>query len=240
VLPGGWINYRRWVQVGSTVLPRLVLWRVVSCALGTETARVLDALRAAGQQVLDVDALAGRRRQALGARQEPSPSQAWFESRLLQALRSFDAQAPVWVGDLDGGAGTPDLPEALTRAIEIAPTATLQVDLPERVRCWREDEPLLRGDASRLLDALAALVPAPGPEALARWRAMARAGVSDELLTAVLSDHFDPLHATQLSTRAALRHALPPLTTPSLAMEDLAAAVQTWLPMRRAGLDHEW
>jgi tRNA 2-selenouridine synthase len=35
VLYGGWINYRRWVQAGLELLPRLVEFRVMVCTLGS-------------------------------------------------------------------------------------------------------------------------------------------------------------------------------------------------------------
>ena len=114
VLPGGWINYRRWVQAGLEMLPRLIPFQVVSAALASEAARWLAALAQAGQQVLDLDALAGWRSSGLA----PSPSaqapQAWFESRLLQALRQIDPRRSVWVADRPHARG-PDLARGTVR-----------------------------------------------------------------------------------------------------------------------------
>ena len=106
VLPGGWINYRRWVQAGLEVLPRLVAFRVIACSLGTEALRVLRALREVGQQVVDVEGLAGWRHGALKPNQGAQPSQAWFESQLLESIRALDPRTPVWVGDVDTGVGS--------------------------------------------------------------------------------------------------------------------------------------
>ena len=51
VLPGGWINYRRWVQAGLEVLPRMATFRVVTTSLGSEADRVLNAMATVGHQV---------------------------------------------------------------------------------------------------------------------------------------------------------------------------------------------
>jgi tRNA 2-selenouridine synthase len=120
VLLGGWVNYRRWVLAGLEVLPRLVRFRVMACTLGSESSRILTALRSVGHQVLDLEALAGTRRFALTAHSQAQPAQAWFDSQLLQALRATDPTAPVWVADTGPKLGAIVLPGALNDALAIA------------------------------------------------------------------------------------------------------------------------
>ena len=105
VLPGGWINYRRWVQAGLEVLPRMVSFRVIATTLGCEADRILNALATVGHQVLNVEALMVRRRGSIACRSAQQPSQAWLESQLLQRLRAVDPRRPVWVGDVDAPVG---------------------------------------------------------------------------------------------------------------------------------------
>ena len=229
VLPGGWINYRRWVQAGLEVLPRLVTFRVIACSLGSETARVLRALRDVGHQVLDVEEVAGWRHGALGTPLVPQPPQAWFESQLMQAIRGFDPRSPVWVGDLGSYAGSLSLPGALTDALAIAPTASLQAEVAERVRRWQEDEPLLHGELSDVVQAVAALSPVPSSKLLAHWRRLTARGVTDLLLSSVLTDYIDPAYAEGDAERSIDRHSLPPLVVDSLTPNALLAAVRAWL-----------
>ena len=157
VLPGGWINYRRWVQAGLEVLPRLVTFRVIASSLGSEVARVLNAMRELEHQVLDVEGLAGSRHGELVRSAREQPSQAWFESQLLHAIRGLDPRAPVWVGDTNRSAGSLVLPGALVDAMAFAPSADLHVEPLERERCWREDEPLLAQEPAAIIEALVAL-----------------------------------------------------------------------------------
>ena len=229
VLPGGWINYRRWVQAGLEVLPRLVTFRVIACSLGSEAARVLRALRDVGYQVLDVEEVAGWSHGALGAPLAPQPAQAWFESQLMQAIRGFDPRSPVWVADLGSYAGSLSLPGALKDALAIAPTASLQAEVAERVRRWQEDEPLLHGELSDVVQAVAALSPVPSSKLLAHWRRLTARGVTDLLLSSVLTDYIDPAYAEGTAERSTDRNSLPPLVVDSLTPNALLAAVRTWL-----------
>lgn len=235
VLPGGWINYRRWVQAGLEVLPRLVAFRVLSTSLGSEAGRVLRALSAVGHQVLDVEALAGWRH---GSLRSPAaqPSQAWFESQLLQALRNFDPRLPVWVGAVDRRAGSLALPGSLADALAIAPTAGLEAPLPERLRRWREDEPLWQACPTDILNAVAATAPSPERALVARWRALARASLVD-MMASVLRDHLDALWSERVAQQLARPNALSPLVTDSLEPGTLAVNVRAWRPVPEPAAD---
>lgn len=229
VLAGGWINYRRWVQAGLEVLPRLLTFRAVACSLGSEAARVLRALSDAGQQVLDIRALAGSSRKLLGGVSTPQPAQAWFESQLLQAIRRFDPRSPVWVEDHGPPMGTLAVPGALKEAMAHASMTTLQVPVAERVRCWTVDEPLLAADPSAVISALSALSPPPCQDLLTQLQRAAPKGINDLLLERLLAECVDP--AVEYGFRSAVsdRRVMPPLKIESLAPNPLKAAVRSWL-----------
>ena len=227
VLPGGWINYRRWVLAGLEVLPRLLPLRIIACTLGSETARVLQALRDNGHQVLDLEALAGARRLALAASDQPA--QAWFDSLLVQALRSLDPRLPVWIGDTGLALGTITLPGALIDAIAITPAASLQVGVagPRRGLGRRR---AACADARAVIKAVTALDPMPAATLIDQWRHLAADGLGGEVLTSVLGDYLDPTYLALRAIRTARQHVLPPLVASSLAMEPLAEAVRRWMP----------
>jgi tRNA 2-selenouridine synthase len=238
VLPGGWINYRRWVLAGLEVLPRLVPFLVIASALGSETARILAALRDLGQQVLDIEALAGVRRNSLSASTAPQPAQAWFDSQLLQALRALDPRAPVWVADTGGHIGRIAVPGALQDALAIAPMGQLQVDLAVRAAAWAEDEPLC-GHAQALIEAVLARDPQPLPALVAQWQDSARKGDGVALLCSVLGQHLDPVYQKERAGRAgrAVRqHALPRLQVDALSAAALAETLRPWVPAPGDGL----
>jgi tRNA 2-selenouridine synthase len=228
VLPGGWINYRRWVQAGLEVLPRMVSFRVIVTTLACEADRILDALATVGHQVLNIEALMVRRRGSISCRSAKQPSQAWLESQLLQRLRSVDPRRPVWVGDVDARVGELQLPGSMADALGSAPNAALEVPLEERVDRWIEDEPAW-GAPSTALDALASLEPAPDVRIVERWKDLLLGNLAD-LVASVLTGYHDPQHATRVAQRFGRPNSLAPLSVDSLKLERLALAVRAWQP----------
>lgn len=228
VLPGGWINYRRWVQAGLEVLPRLVPFRLVACTLGSENARVLDALQNAGEQVLDFEALASWRRLAFTPVAAPQPTQPWFESLLLRKLRAFDPRRPVWVADLSPILGVVMLPGAVVDALSIAPRTGLSAPTAARIEAWVADEPLC-ADAAALVQRVSALDPPPAPALGERWRQMLTKGTAGALLASVLQEFLDPVDASDRAARGGRHHALAPLAAEALGPEPLARAAADYV-----------
>jgi tRNA 2-selenouridine synthase len=225
VLPGGWANYRRWVQAGLEALPRRVDFRVVRTALGSEAARVLAGLGCAGQQVLDVASSAGWRAGALTP-MATQPTQAIFESRLLHALRQFDPSRPVWVADTERQLGRVILPGALMDALAGAPTAALACPLAERLACWRDDEPVLKGSVEAVVEAVATASPTPEPQLIAACRGQTD---GNQLLARVLVDRDERARMRQ-GARAGNPSQMPALITNTLAADGLLEAIRAWLP----------
>ena len=228
VLLGGWINYRRWVQAGLEVLPRMVQFRVIVSTLGTEGARVLRALRSQGHQVLDLETLAGAQRIALARSSRDQPAQAWFESQLLKALREIDPALPVWVADTGPMLGAITLPGAMNDALAIAPAAEMQAGIAARASAWAEDEALC-ADADTLIGVVTSLGPTPADELTTRWRDLASHGLPSVLLSSLLGDHLDPIYRQLRTDRASRQRVLPPLVSASLDHDALAKAVSDWL-----------
>lgn len=228
VLPGGWINYRRWVQAGLEVLPRMVSFRVIATSLGCEADRILNALATVGHQVLNVEALMVRRRGSIACRSAQQPSQGWLESQLLQRLRSVDPRRPVWVGDVDAQVGELHLPGSMADALHSAPTAAMAAPLEERINSWIEDEPAW-SSPSTVVDALASLEPAPDVRIVERWKNLLLGNLAD-VVASVLTDYLDRLQAARSALHLSRPNSLAPLSIDSLKPERLALAVRAWQP----------
>lgn len=228
VLPGGWINYRRWVQAGLEVLPRMVSFRVIATSLGCEADRILNALATVGHQVLNVEALMVRRCGSIACRSAQQPSQAWLESQLLQRLRAVDPRRPVWVGDVDAQVGALKVPGSMADALCAAPTAVLEAPLEERVNRWIEDEPAW-ASPSIALDTLASMEPAPDVRLVERWKDLLLGNLAD-LVASVLAGYLDRLQAIRVAQRLRHPNSLAPLVADSLMPDRLALAVRAWQP----------
>jgi tRNA 2-selenouridine synthase len=228
VLPGGWINYRRWVQAGLEVLPRLVPFRSVACTLGSENARVLGALRGASEQVLDLEGLAGWRRFDFSTNVTAQPSQPWFESQLLRELRTFDPRRPVWVADAGSPLGAVALPGALSDALAIAPVVALDAPAAARVDAWVRDEPLC-ADTPALVQRVSSLYPPPPTALIDRWRQLLSSGAAGMLLASILHDCLDVAYADDRASRAGRQHVLKPLCAETLAEDVLLRAAADYV-----------
>lgn len=149
VLPGGWINYRRWVQAGLEVLPRLITLRVIQAPMGLDSLRLLQALRITKRQVLDIARMTGLDAEPGSTMPRQPSSQDWFESQLLQQLRGFDPRLPVWTAEAGLTQGSLSLPGALGDSLRIAPFASMEVHAPETHLPERAG-PAEHSEASRL------------------------------------------------------------------------------------------
>lgn len=95
-LPGGWKAYRAWVREQFEELPPRFTFNVLCGPTGCGKTRMLGALEKVGAQVLELEGLARHHGSLIGNLPGvPQPSQKWFDSLLLEKLRTFDSERPV-------------------------------------------------------------------------------------------------------------------------------------------------
>jgi tRNA 2-selenouridine synthase len=190
ILAGGWSTYRRWVDAGLEVLPRcLSFMRLAGPPVGG-LCRFLRALRRRGEQVIDVSALAGQRLvPGLSVAGDRVPSQAAFDSALLDALRRCDPERPVWVRCTQL---PPDLmlPAALAEAMQAAPSVRIEAPVSERARLWRHKLRAAHTPVTEVVEALQARQAGQG--------AGATTEESSDILAALIEDRIDPLDLANL------------------------------------------
>lgn len=196
VLRGGWKNYRRWVRAGLETLPRHLDLRVLTGSTGTGKTRLLKALHVAGQQVVDLEELATHRGSLIGALPDArQPTQKFFDTLLLDALRKLDPTRPVWLEAESKKIGNIQLPDALYDSMHRTVPIHVEAPMSERVKLWREDYAHFARDPQSMVTLLAPLKPLIGGAELDEWRAMAAEGRVDELFERVMSKHYDPCYS---------------------------------------------
>lgn len=199
-LDGGYKAYRRHVVAELARLPARFGFRVVCGPTGSGKSRLLQALSAAGAQVLDLEALAAHRGSLLGALPgQPQPSQKTFESEIWAALAGFDPAVPVFVESESKKIGALRVPDALIDAMRASPCIRLEVALDARVRLLTEDYEHFLGDPHGISHQLGHLTALRGAETIARWQALAGERAWRELVTALLEEHYDPAYLRSLS-----------------------------------------
>jgi tRNA 2-selenouridine synthase len=197
VVEGGYKAFRTALLAA---LPRLVSrlqYRVVCGPTGSGKTRLLQALDAAGAQVLDLEGLASHRSSVLGVIPgQPQPSQKRFDTLVWEKLRSFDPARPVYVESESRKVGNLAVPEPLIGAMRASPC--LRMDLPdeERVRLLLEDYEFFSRDPDFFCRRLEALTQLRGREQVKAWQEQVHKGEIEAVVRELLVKHYDPRYAT--------------------------------------------
>ena len=199
-LEGGYRAYRRWVVAQLALLPSRLDFIVVHGPTGSGKSRLLGALRAAGAQVLDLEALAAHRGSVLGnLPDQPQPPQKMFESRILGGLRAFEPGRPVFVEGESKKIGQLHVPEALMERMRASACIRLETALETRVALLLEEYRHFLGDRASLDAQLDCLVALHGHERIGEWKALAARGEWPELVRRLLVEHYDPAYRRSAS-----------------------------------------
>ncbi len=194
-LEGGYKAYRRWVVAQLEALPGGLDFRVVHGATGSGKSRLLGALREAGAQVLDLEALAAHRGSVLGDLPgQAQPSQKWFESLLLKELAALDASHPVYVEGESKKIGEIQVPEALIARMRAAECVVLETDADARVELLLDEYRHFLADTKSLNAQLDCLVGLHGRAKVEEWKSLAARGEWRELVARLLAEHYDPAY----------------------------------------------
>jgi tRNA 2-selenouridine synthase len=195
-LAGGYKAFRNLVREDLEQLPARFEFHVLAGRTGSGKTRLLQALRDAGAQVLDLEAIACHRGSVLGGLPDtPQPSQKAFDTQLWHALRALDAARPVFVESESKKVGALQLPDALVARMR-EHSRVLRVEMPDdaRVQLLLEEYGFFAQDPERFCALLDPLTELQGKERVQRWQAMARAGDWAALFALLMREHYDPLY----------------------------------------------
>jgi tRNA 2-selenouridine synthase len=212
VLEGGYRAFRRLVVQQLEALPAGLPLVVLCGRTGSAKSRLLQALAARGEPVLDLEALACHRGSVLGPEPgRPQPSQKAFETALWQALQAFDRGRTVWAESESRTIGRLRVPDALLGALRAAPCIAVQMPLAARVRFLLGDYAHLVHDTEAFCARLAALRELRGAATVERWQQRAREGRHAEVVRELLEQHYDPIYEKSMARNFAGYGAATPL-----------------------------
>lgn len=201
-LQGGWKAYRRWVNAELETKPKEFQYHVLSGPTGCGKTRLLNALKEQGAQVLDLEDLAKHRGSLIGAIPGiEQPSQKYFDSLVLQQLRTFDPGKPIWLEAESKKIGERQIPQALFEQMHAGKPYRVEAPMAERVTLWREDYRHFEENPSKLIEQLAHLKPLVGGDEFEKWHALAETHDMPELFERLMTNHYDPAYR-----RSTLRH----------------------------------
>ncbi len=226
-LDGGYKAYRREVVAQLAVLPREFRYRVLCGETGSGKSRLLEALAAAGAQVLDLERLAAHRGSVLGNLPDaPQPAQKMFETRLWDGLRKLDRERPVFVEAESKKIGQLQVPDALLETMRAAECVRIDAPVAARVGFLIDEYRHFLADPANLKAQLDCLLALHGREVIALWQAAADRGDWEALVADLLERHYDPAYRRSTHrnyARLADAHVLRPRELSPAAIGALAA-----------------
>jgi tRNA 2-selenouridine synthase len=172
---------------------------VISGPTGSGKTRLLQALKAEGAQVLDLEDLAQHRSSVLGhIPGQPQPSQKHFDTLVWQALKQFDPARVVFVESESRKVGNLSIPETVILAMRNSPCHELTLSLSERVALLLEDYNFFVSDPELFCRRLDALVAIRGKAVVDAWKAQVQLGQFEPVVHELLEKHYDPTYASSM------------------------------------------
>jgi tRNA 2-selenouridine synthase len=194
-LPTGWKGYRNWVRQTLDEVPTHLQLNVLSGPTGCGKTRLLLALREAGAQVIDLEALASHRGSIIGAIPgRTQPSQKFFDSLLLAEIGRLDLAEQVWIESESKRIGRVQLPAALFHRMHGGRLFAVETPMSQRIAMWRREYPHFERDPTGLVIQLSHLKALVSGATLEKWVAMAERRDIDVLFESIMLDYYDPAY----------------------------------------------
>jgi tRNA 2-selenouridine synthase len=136
-ITGGYKAFRQAAHRGLAEPQRIV---ILSGATGVGKTKLLGALRNAGEQIIDLEGLAGHRGSAFGGiGRPPQPKVEQFENNLYYEWRDLDPTRPVWVECESQAIGKVFIPQVVWDQMKQAPAIHVDADRQQRVEFLLEE-----------------------------------------------------------------------------------------------------
>lgn len=132
VLEDGYKAYRKTVLTAFTDLKNLI---VIDGPTGSGKTNVLHSLKAAGEQVLDLEGLANHKGSAFGSiGMKPQPTSQQFQNNLHRQLQLLDQNKRIWIEREGMTIGQVYLPQPLWKTMRNAQALAIEVPAEYRIK----------------------------------------------------------------------------------------------------------
>lgn len=132
VIQGGYKSYRRWALQQFERRYRL---RVLGGMTGSGKTMLLQQLPAAGEQIIDLEALAQHQGSAYGSLNKlVQPTQEQFENNLAQQLSALKSNNSIWVEDESISIGKRYVPKPFWDQMQEAALLNLETPTSQRIQ----------------------------------------------------------------------------------------------------------
>jgi len=197
VLDGGYQTWRRGVVRRLYDEPLDHRFVLIDGPTGVGKTEMLGRLAEAGDQVLDLEALANHRGSLFGAMPGGQPSQKLFDSRLIAALAALDPARPVAVEAESSRVGTVTLPKQIWAAMQAAPVVELTASMEDRISRILQDYAGFSRNSDLIAEILARLPRHISKAQRADWLEIVRQGQTAAFVQSLIEVHYDPAYGRQ-------------------------------------------
>lgn len=195
LVEGGYKAFRAAVVQDMAQQVQGLDFRVICGTTGSGKTRLLQALKRAGAQVIDLEGLANHRSSVLGAIPGlPQPSQKRFDTLIWDALRRLDRSRPVYIESESKKVGNLAVPTPLIEAMRASPCLNLILPDTQRVALLMQDYDFFVRDTEHFCERLQVLTEFRGKQVVQDWQTAVRSGEVPRVVQELLTQHYDPVY----------------------------------------------
>jgi tRNA 2-selenouridine synthase len=195
-LKGGYKAYRQKATESFSKPFKLTL--LTGCT-GSGKSEILRALKAKGEQVIDLETLASHKGSAFGGLfMQPQPTTEQFQNNLFEELMLLDSRKPVWVEDESIAIGQIFLPREFWLQMNKSPLVQIQVDREVRVK--RLVEEYGKADRDEFLTIMSKIIKRLGGQHFNRAKEALRNGNMPEVMRVLLT-YYDKAYLNSIEKR---------------------------------------
>lgn len=193
LLQGGYKTWRRAVVQSLRQETELLNIILLDGQTGTAKTNLLTRFARAGGQTINLEKLAAHRGSVFGAhRNEPQPSQKYFESMLWAELSKQDHLKPVLVEAESNRIGRCEIPKRLWQSMRAAPVIAIEADHCTRSSYLVEAYNDIVSNRDTISAAIDRLKPFHPKEQIDNWHELARTQSNESLAASLMREHYDP------------------------------------------------
>lgn len=152
-LQGGYKTYRQAALESFTKPFQLI---VIGGYTGSGKSEILNALKALGEQVIDLEKLANHKGSVFGGlRMPPQPTTEEFQNDLFEEIMNLDLNRRIWIEDESITIGKVVLPDPFWKTMSARPL--IQLDVSKDIRISRLVDEYGKADRAAFLTAMAGI-----------------------------------------------------------------------------------
>jgi tRNA 2-selenouridine synthase len=227
LIEGGYKAFRKEVMEDTPRQALRLQFQVLCGPTGSGKTRLLQSLASLGAQVLDLEKIACHRSSVLGLIPgQAQPTQKAFDTQVWDALRRFSPDRPVFVEAESKKVGNLAVPAELMTRMRASPCIRIDLPLEGRVSLLMEDYAFFTEDRTLFAERLDKLTALRGKAVVDGWKERIALGQMREVVSELLSGHYDPGYEQSTSQNFGHYANAPVLSPISHSHADMLALAQ--------------